>query len=720
MWVNITNNLSNITFHLPLEDPVQIFTVVLFIILLAPIVLRKLHIPSIIGLIIAGVIIGPNAFHILSYDSSIQLFGMVGLLYIMFMAGLDLDMNEFIKNRQRSLWFGLLTFLLPFGMTFLLCRYLLEFNWLPAVLIASTLSTHTLVAYPIASRLGITKNQTVTVAVGGTIITDTLVLLLLAVITGLSTGTLDHIFWIKLGLSILIFCFIVFFIFPVVGRWFFKHIKGDNTAQYIFVLALVFTAGLLAEVAGVEAIIGAFMAGLALNRLIPSTSPLMNRIEFVGNTLFIPFFLISVGMRVDLHVFLGGSYILILAASLLIVAIASKWIAAFFTQKMYHYTVIQRNLLFGLSSARAAATLAIVLVGFDMKIIGENTLNATVILILITCLVSSFITENAGRKLAITENELLPAKEEGAEKLVVPISNPDTIEQLIDFAVMLKEPRQNNPIYALTVVKDDEEASDNVLVGNKMLEKAIKHAGATDTKVQVITRVDLNVVSGIVRAMKEIMGTDVIIGWSTHIRTTERLFGTKLGSLITEVWSAIYSCNFVQPVNTTQKLVLVIPQNAQYETGFSHWVKKVKELSSEAGANILFCTGKQTGDAFEREIKKAKPSVNAVYKPFDDLEDFLVLSREISRSDLLIVISARKGTISYHSYLDNIPGKLNRHFSQINFILLYPTQQMPTRTETSFTAEDLTLSPLQEQFDNLNKIGKKVKKIFLPGKNDEE
>lgn len=707
--------LLAIHLSLPLKDPVLIFSVVLSIILLAPIILRKFRIPSIIGLIIAGVAVGPYGFHVLSYDSSIELFGMVGLLYIMFLAGLDLEMNEFLKNRSRSLIFGLLTFSLPFGMGVPVCHYFLGYGWIPSMLIASTFATHTLVAYPIASRLGITKNSIVTIGVGGTIITDTLVLLILAVITGAAKGELGQAFWWRLGISITLFILAVFLLFPLMGKWFFKNIKGDSTSEYIFVLAMVFLAGLMAEVAGMEAIIGAFMAGLALNRLIPHTSPLMNRIEFVGNALFIPFFLLSVGMRVNLRVFTHGEAVLIVAGTVLILAFFSKWLAAWITQKIYRYSAVHRSLLFGLTSARAAATLAVILVGFNMGIVNESILNSTVILILITSLVSSFITENAGRKLAIAESESVPELDPGREILLVPIFNPQTIEQLMDFSIMLKDAKQKQPIYALTVVKDDSEAGEKIQVSKKMLEKAIKHAANTDSIVQIITRVDLSVVSGITRAAKEISATDLIMGWSHRISTTDRLFGTKIGSLLENVWQTIYVCHFVHPLNTARKTVLVLPPHAEYETGFAHLVHKIHSLTRETGTNIdLYCTTK-TKLVFEAEIQKIKSAVKIRHKIFEHPERLLTITRDLSRDDLLIAVSARKGTVSYEPFLENLPPKMNKHFKDHNFILLYPEQL----TMEGFHPPDITLAPIQEQLENLTKLGRAVKKIFMTPRKDQ-
>ncbi len=710
---HLTNGIIlTFNFNLPLKDPVLIFSLVLFIILLAPIVLRKFRIPSIIGLILAGVAIGPYGFNLMERDSSIQLFGTVGLLYIMFLAGLELDLNEFKRNRNHSLLFGALTFSFPFTLGILGCHYLLHLEFLSSILISSMFSTHTLVAYPIASRLGITKNQAVTIGVGGTIITDTLVLLILAVITGASKGDINEAFWIRLGISLVVFVAVVFLLFPIIGRWFFKNIKGDNVSQYIFVLAMVFLAGFLAEVAGVEAIIGAFFAGLALNRLIPHTSPIMNRIEFVGNALFIPFFLIGVGMLVDLRVLLKGSEALIVAGTLTVIAFTGKWLAAFITQKIFKFSVTQRNVLFGLTSAHAAATLAVILIGFNIGLVDENVLNGTIILILVTCLVASFVTENAGRKLAIIENEQLPEMAEGTERILVPISNPRTIEQLMDFAIMLKDHRQKQPIYSLAVVNDDEEAGEKVQLSKKMLERTIIHAAATDSEVQMITRVDLNVVSGIQRAAKEVAATDIIMGWNEKGRTTDRLFGSTLGNILENVWQTIYVCRFINPINTTKKLIVVVSRNAEYEIGFSHWANKIKALSEEAGADIFLYCGEKTKKEFLRETEKSKSGVKVQFSLFEDMEDFLILSREVTRDDMFIVIGARKGTVSYNTYLENIHAKLNRHYRDNNYILIYPEQNMVEIKEIGMQSEDFTLTPIQEQLENLNKLGRVVKKMF--------
>ncbi|MGZ5220172.1 MAG: cation:proton antiporter [Chitinophagaceae bacterium] len=710
-------NLLEIRF--PLQDPVPIFAIVLFIILLAPILLRKLRIPSIIGLILAGVAVGDHGFNIIA-KGSIDLFGRAGLLYIMFLAGLELDMAGFKKNKYKSLMFGFFTFAIPMGLGFILCQYLLHFNFMASLLVSSMFATHTLVAYPLASRMGITKNEAVTITVGGTIITDTAVLLILAVITGSVDGELNQAFWLKLSGSFLLFAFGVLFGFPFIGRWFFKKIKDDQTTHFIFVLAMVFLAAWLAELAGIEGIIGAFLAGLALNQLIPHTSVLMNRIEFTGNAIFIPFFLISVGMLVDLRVLLKGPDALIVAGALTGMAVATKWLAAFITQKIFRYSATQRNVMFGLSTSHAAATIAVILIGYNIGLIDENVLNGTIILILVTCMIGSFVTANAGKRLAISEADKLPHIVNEQERLMIPVMDTEKIEGLLDFAVMIKGDTNPLPIDLLSVVQDDKEARSKVMLNQKKLEKAIKHGAETDTRVQVLNRVDLNFSNGVARAVKERLTSDIVLQWDEKTGSTtdffvNSLFGTTTQNILDAVWETVYLCRFQHPVNTARKIVLVVTPNAQYEIGFKYWVKKMGSLSKQAGARLLVCSSDETRKAFQTELKKTRRNIEATYTHFENVEDFLVLSREITRDDLIVIVTARKGTLSYHSYMDTIPGKLLKHFGDNNFILLYPGQTEVEFLESGVQSEDLSLSPIQEQIDNLNKLGKAVKKIFNPG-----
>lgn len=502
-----------IDFSLPLRNPVIIFSLVLFIILFAPILFNKIKVPHIIGLIIAGVMIGPYGFNLLRRDSSIVLFGTVGLLYIMFLAGLEIDLSEFKKNRGKIIFFGLTTFLLPLIFGSLASYYVLGYSWTSSLLLASMFSTHTLISYPIASKYGIIRNKAVAMTVGGTMITDVLALLILAGIAGMAKEQVSSMFWIKLTISSIIFVGIVFFIFPLIIRWFFKT-NEDSISQYLFVLAMVFLAAFLAEAAGVEAIIGAFFAGLVLNKFVPHSSALMTRIDFVGNALFIPFFLISVGMLVDVSVLVKGWGALKVAAVIVTVALVTKYLAAYLTQKVFRFTRAEGRMIFGLSTSHAAATLAIILVGYNIitgetatgepiRLLNEDVLNGTILLILISCGVSSFVVERASKDLVLEQNiDDSPSPEDSADKILLSLAYSELVTDLVDFGVLLKDKNNDIPIYGLHVIDDENGTAASKKNGKKVLEKAIGYAATSGNSIIPVTRYDSSISSGIVYSIR--------------------------------------------------------------------------------------------------------------------------------------------------------------------------------------------------------------------------
>ena len=661
--------------HLPLQEPVQVFFVILLIILFAPLLLNRIKIPSIVGLILAGTLVGPHGLHLLQ-NTQTTLFGTVGLLYIMFLAGLEIDLNEFKKNRHKSLGFGAITFLIPLSMGTVVSLFILDYPLPSSLLLASMFSTHTLISYPLASRLGITKNEAVTVTVGGTIITDTAALLMLAVIVSSSEQPLTYTYWLRLMVSIVIFVWAILWGMPRIARWFFRNAEKEGVIQYIFTLLMMFTAAVLAEVAGLEPIIGAFLAGLALNRLIVRTSPLMNRVEFIGNALFLPFFLINVGMLVDVRVILQGPQALFVAGILTAVALGSKWFAAFITQKIYHFSVLQRNTIFGLSSAHAAATIAIILIAYNLNFLDENVLNGTIILIFVTCMVSSFVTDRAGRALALHESHQPPTPPEHKERILVPVANPANIEHLIDLAILFKKDQEVMPIYPLSVIIDDYKARDKILMRQKQFEKAVKHAAASSHVLQPITRVDLNATTGIIRAVKELMITKIIIGWNGKITTKERFFGSVLDNVLENTEQMVLVAKLLHPINTLKKIMVVAPPNAYAEAGFADWVATIKNICYHTVGKMSVYADQPTLAAIMQEMERNKPAVEMDIKEFKDWEDFLILAKEIHHHDLLILVNARQNTVSYHAYLEKIPAYLAKYFTQVSFIITYPEQNM--------------------------------------------
>lgn len=676
--------MEHIDFSLPLANPVLKFAIVLFIILTAPILLGRLKIPPIIGLLIAGALIGPYGFHLFNRDSSIVLFGTVGLLYIMFLAGLEIDMADFKKNKYKSMLFGSYTFFVPMILGTAMSYYLLEFPLNSSLLLASMFASHTLIAYPLVSRFGVTKNKAVNITVGGTVITDTLALLVLAVIVGMERGEVGTEFWLRLGISLLIFGAIVLWLIPIVSRWFFKK-QEDAVSQYIFVLGVVFLAAFLAELAGVEAIIGAFLAGLALNRIIPHTSALMNRIEFVGNALFIPFFLIGVGMLIDYRVLISGTSVLVIAALMTITATLAKFVAAYFSKLSFKFNKNEFMMMFGLSNAQAAATLAAVLVGFnvivgttpegeEIRLLNEDVLNGTIIMILITCTISSFVVNKSAKELALLESKEEDKEDKKQERFVnrflIPISNSETIENLISFTVLFKSKKTPTEFLALNIQTDEERGSK----GKKLLEKAQKSAAALDTPLRAISRYDINIANGIVNSIKENLVTDVVLGMHQKSSFADTYFGQLLENVIERTQSNVFIYKAVQPINTIKKLVVVMPEMVEYEPGFAKAVKRLHLLSKELSAEIVVYANPATLDRIKIVMKGLDHNFPLKYHALDDWEDVLIISRDLLIDDLLVVLSARKHTISYNKLFEKIPRQLSKYFQNNSILLLYPEQ----------------------------------------------
>ncbi len=679
-------------FNLPITDPTWIFFLVLIIILFAPIILGRLHIPHIIGMILAGVVIGEYGFNILERDSSFELFGKVGLYYIMFLAGLEMDMEDFKKNRFMVFVFGLLTFIVPMLLGIWSSMEILGYGFITSVLLASMYSSHTLIAYPIVSRYGLSKLRSVNVTIGGTAVTVTLALIVLAVIGGMYKGTMGGLSWLFLVGKVAILGFLIIFFFPRIGRWFFRK-YDDNVMQFIFVLAMVFLGGGLMEFVGMEGILGAFLAGLVLNRLIPHVSPLMNRLEFVGNALFIPYFLIGVGMIIDVRsLFMGGGALKV-AIVMTVVATLSKWIAAWITQVSFRMHANERSMMFGLSNAQAAATLAAVLIGHNIilengeRLLNDDVLNGTVIMILFTCVISSFVTERAARKFALHQElqEIKDTNNKKKEQILIPVANPETLENLINLALVIKDSKQNSSLIALNVINDNNKSSNKKLQGKQNLEKAAMIAAAADVETNMVSRYDLNIASGIIHTIKEYEATDVVIGLHRKANIVDTFFGNLAENLLKGTRQEVMIAKFLIPVNTLRRINIAIPPKAEYETGFTKWVEHFCRMSTILGCRVHFFGNAQTLNFLQVVVKKVSNTTLAEYSILEDWGDLLLLTGQVNYDHLLVVISARRGSISYDTSFEKLPAQLSKYFANNSLIVLYPEQFGESKEIISFS-----------------------------------
>ena len=674
-------------FDLPLEDPVLKFLVVLIIILSAPLLLNKIKVPHLLGLIIAGAVVGPNGFNVLTRDSSIVVTGTTGLLYIMFLAGLEIDLAEFKKNKYKSMGFGAYTFVIPFIFGIVAAHYVLEYNWLTSFLFASIFSSHTLISYPLVSKLGVVKNRAVNVTVGGTVITDILALLVLAIVVGMTTGEVNTAFWIKLSAGIIIFALIVLIGFPIIGRWFFKKVS-DKISQYIFVLVMIYLAALLAELAGIEAIIGAFLAGLALNKLIPQTSSLMNRVEFVGNAIFIPFFLISVGMLIDVTVFFKDLETIKVAALMIVISIGGKYLASVATQKTFKYTKPEGGIIFGLSSASAAATLATVTVGYNIilgetdlgepiRLLNESVLNGSILLILISCTISSFVTQKNAELLVKADNENTIAESNSeAENILLAVNHPNTIDPMTNLALLIKSKNATENVFALNIINEETKDSSKKNA-ETLLNQVVEIGASADVEITAVTRYDTDIIEGINNVIKEYDITDLMIGIDAEKRFSPSFVYNLYSGYLDHNTANILVYHAVQPASTVQKYLVILPENAEKEARFFHSLLKIWNIARNSGSKIEFY-GTDATIAMIESIRK-KVNIDASFIIFNNWNELSKLIGKMKDNEALILFMAHRSMISYLPQMQNAPDYLNENLRDRNFLLMFPVHQPETK-----------------------------------------
>ncbi|WP_341840692.1 cation:proton antiporter [Chitinophaga caseinilytica] len=665
---------------LPIDDPLLKFLLELIIILGAPLLLNKIKVPHLLGLIIAGALVGPNGFHLLSRDSSVVVTGTTGLLYIMFLAGLEIDMGDFKKNKWKSLLFSAFTFIIPFGLGIIGGYYILGFNMLTTVLFSSLFSSQTLIVYPYISKMGITKNIAVNITLGGTMVTDVLSLLVLAVVVGMTQGDVGAGFWAQLSISMVAFVLVVLLVFPIIARWFFKRVE-DKISQYIFVLVMIYLAALLAEVAGVEAIIGAFFAGLALNQLIPRTSTLMNRVEFVGNAIFIPFFLISVGMLIDFKVFFRGWETLGVAAVMMIASIGGKYLAAMATRRTLRLTRDEGILIFGMSTASAAATLASVMVGYNIilsetatgepvRLLNEHVLNGSILLILVSCTISSFVSLSSARRIAEADNEdTVSGNSREQDHILLAVNHGETVEKLVNLGLLVRGKSAGNRLFAISVIDDDKNES-AIKNSEKILHEAVETAAAADVELVPLTRYDADVVSGIGNVIKEQKITDVVFvlqdekGFSPSF-----VYNLHNGYLHNDhVNVLIYHA--AQPVSTIKRYAVLIPARAEMEPGFFHALLRVWNIGRNSGAKMVFYVSAETRKILERILSKA--SLEAEIRELQHWREAEGIASGVKEDEAFVALMARQGSPSYTREMRRLPDFLNGRLKDRTYLLIFP------------------------------------------------
>ena len=682
--------MPDLTQYFPITNPSLIFLLVLVIILLAPIIMGKLRIPHIIGMVLAGVAIGQYGFNILVRDDSFELFGRVGLYYIMFLAALEMDVEGVKKNKGKLSLFGLLTFAVPFTLTFIMSEWLLGYPTIASLLLGCLMASNTLIAYPIVSRYGQQRKPSVALSVGASMLSLLVALVVLAALVASHNGQTGVLFWLWFVAKFVIYCGGLTLLIPKLTRWFLRR-YSDAVMQFIFVMAMLFMSAVLSESIGLEGIFGAFLSGLILNRYIPHVSPLMNRIEFIGNALFIPYFLIGVGMLINVRLAFSDTGVLWVALAITLFGTAGKAIAAYLSALLFRLPLnTSGNMMFGLTSAHAAGAIAIIMVGMRLTtpdgsvLVAGEMLNGVVLMILLTCLISTVVTEQAAQQITLRDKEIPQEDTQDDEKMLIPMKYPEYAVRLVNLAIMMRNPKLGRGLVGLSVVYDDVDMRLNQERGQRLLEKVQQYAAAADVKMQTQVRVAANIANGIKHAFKEFRASEIIIGMHMHPEVSASFWGEFHQSLFNGLNRQIIMARLKQPLSTIRRIEVAVPSRAQFEPGFYRWLERVARLSVNLECRTIFHGRTDTLALINQYVRNRHPEMRVEFMQMDHWNEMPRLAATIAEDHLFIVIAARKGTVSYKNALEHLPEEIQQFFSGKNIIIIFPDQHGDPMDEMTF------------------------------------
>ena len=668
----------------------MVFFTVLIIILFAPIVMSKLRIPHIIGMVLAGVIIGPHGFNILERDASFELFGRVGILYIMFLAGLEMDLQGLKSDIRRVGIFSIASFLIPFIMMYIAGIYFLGYSSLASVILSSVMAANTLISYPIVARFGLQKHATTTISVGASMISLLLALIVVTAVEGGILGGTDVWFWLMFVAKFVLYCIAIYYIIRRVTRWFLRS-YSDSVMQYIFVLGMMFFSAATSEAIGIDGIFGAFYSGLMLNRFIPHVSPLMNRIEFIGNAIFIPYFLIGVGMLINLGLLFEPSSdstavgIIPTVITIVIVGTIGKAIAAYASCFAFRLPWQDGHLMFGLTSAHAAGGIAIVMIGMSLNIMGDDMLNGVVIMILFTCIISTIVTDYASRRIVITDGlRERQNNESDDEKMLIPVKYPETCNTLVNIAVLMRNRSLNRGLVALNVVYDDEDAERNQQKGHQLLEGVVSRAADSDIRVQTQVRLATNIANGIKHAFKEFDCSEIIMGAHIHDNSRRAFWGDFAQSVFNGLSRQIIIARCTQPISTLLAIRVAVPSRAEFEPGFYRWLERLSRMAQNVGCRIIFHGRVDSLNLIDMYITHRHPGIRAEYVSMPKWKGLIELMEKTLPDEMLVIVTARQGTVSYKAALANLPEEMTEHYKGTNYMILFPDQFGPAPDTMTF------------------------------------
>lgn len=704
--------MTNLASYFPITDPTLIFFVVMLIILFAPIIMGKLRIPHIIGMVLAGVAVGKYGFNILARDDSFELFGKVGLYYIMFLASLEMDMEGVKRNKGRFLGFGLLTFALPLVLTYFASISLLHYSVFASLLLGCLMASNTLIAYPIVGRYGLQRKPSVTLSVGSSMISLLMALVALTAIVASYGGETSVWFWLLFVGKFVGYCVAMFLLIPRFTRWFLRR-YSDAVMQFIFVMSMLFMSAAASEVVGLEGIIGAFVAGIILNRYIPHVSPLMNRIEFIGNALFIPYFLIGVGMLINVRLLFEGSTIIIAMLVIAGFGTLGKAIAAYTAASMFRLPKSSGNMMFGLTSAHAAGAIAMLMIGMRVELepgkplVTDDMLNSVVLMILVTCIISTMMTERAAQQITLRDREM-PSDDKPAtaeEKILIPLKYPEYAQRLVNLAMLMRNPKNTTQLVGLNVVYDDDDMQRNMEKGSQLLERMAQYSASADMTMQTQVRVAANIANGIRHAFKEFRATDIIIGMHMHPEVSQKFWGAFHQSLFNGLNSQIIMARLNQPLPTIRRIKVAVPSRAQFEPGFYRWLERLSRLACNMECHTEFHGRGDTLPLIADYIRHYHPTMRCSFTEMTHWNEMPHIAESIQKDHLFVVVTARKGTVSFKNALEHLPEEIKHHFTGSNIMIIFPDQHGDAMEEMTFAQPQHTED--MSAYDTLNKWIKK-------------
>ena len=704
--------MTDIASCFPITDPTLIFFVVMLIILFAPIVMGKLRIPHIIGMVLAGVAVGQYGLNILVRDDSFELFGKVGLYYIMFLASLEMDIEGVRRNKGRFGVFGLLTFAVPSVMTYVACITVLHYSVLASLLLGCIMASNTLIAYPIVGRYGLQRKPSVTLSVGSSMISLLMALVSLAAIVASYGGNTGVMFWLLFVGKFVGYCVLMALLIPRLARWFLRR-YSDAVMQFIFVMSMLFMSAALSEAVGLEGIFGAFVAGLILNRFIPHVSPLMNRIEFIGNALFIPYFLIGVGMLINLQLLFAGGGILGVVIMIVVFGTVGKAVAAYLASWLFRLPLSSGNMMFGLTSAHAAGAIAMLMVGMKMEVapgvplVTDDMLNGVVIMILFTCIISTIVTERSAQQITLRDKEMPEdsTASNSEEKVLIPMKYPEYAQRLVNLAMMMRNPKNNTQFVGLNVVYDDDDMLRNQEQGQQLLERMAQYSAATDIHMQTQVRVAANIANGIRHAYKEFRATEILIGMHMHPEVSQKFWGEFHQSLFNGLNSQIIMARLTQPLTTIRRIQVAVPSRAQFEPGFYRWLERLCRLGSNLECHTEFYGREDVLSLIEQYVRNKHQQMRVSFTTMVHWAEMPNIAATVADDQLFIIVTARKGTVSFKNALERLPDEIQRHFSGKNIMIIFPDQHGDAMEEMTFAQPQHTED--MSAYDTLNKWIKK-------------